>query len=234
MINMDFMKYIKSKWNYPDDESLRQSYRKVLDYRHKRGEYLEITQEKCLEMANEHIRGLEPHLFGDNVPFPYLSDDELFFILKSSHSAFKFAFNVHTPTDEEISKLREDFSLFTECDFNWEKVPGKDSIKIINFLEGVGVDWVKNAGIEKSNDNKITISNGKKSLSFELKEGKTKYKINEKSYVLYIKEVKKGCTVALFFIMIQRHWTKIASSKRGINCRNLGKRDIDLFQINYF
>jgi hypothetical protein len=200
IINAEFVKNIKSKWNYPDDESVRQSYRTVLDYHQQKGECLEITQEKCLEMANKHIRGLEPRLFGDKVPFPYLSDDELLFILKSSSSAFKFAFNVPTPTDEELSKLREDGSLFTACVFFWENVPGQDSNRIINFLEAVGVDWVKNAGIEKSSDNKvITISNGKKSLSFELKEGKNKVKINEKSYVLYSKEVKKGCTVASFF-----------------------------------
>lgn len=199
IINAEFVKYIKSKWNYPEDESVRQNYHTVLDYHQQKGECLEITQEKCLEMANKHIRGLEPRLFGDNPPFPYLSDDELLFILKSSHSAFKFSFNGPSPTDGELSKLREDILLFSWRPFCWEDVPGKDSIWLINFLEAVGVDWAKTAKIEKSSDNKvITISNEEKSLTFKLKDGKNIIKINEKSYVFYSKEVKKGCTMASF------------------------------------
>ncbi|MDD5472668.1 MAG: hypothetical protein PHU34_00810 [Candidatus Methanoperedens sp.] len=201
IINAEFVKYIKSKWNYPDDESIRQSYREVLDYHQQKGECLEITEEKCLEMANNHIRGLKQNLFGDNVPFPYFSDDELLFILKSSHSAFKFAMtDVISPvTDAELLRMKEDILLFTWHPFCWEDVPGKDSIWLINFLEAVGVDWVKTAKIEKSSDNKvITISNEEKNLTFKLKDGKNKVKINEKYYVFYSKEVKKGCTMASF------------------------------------
>ena len=199
MIHAEFVKSIKSKWNYPDDKSIRQNYRTVLDYRQQKGECLEINTEKCLEMANKHIKGVEPRLFGDQVPFPYLSDDELLFILKKSSSAFKFAFNVLIPTDEVLSKLREDDLLFTSCSFFWENVPGQDSNKIIKFLEAEGVDWVENAEIEKNSDNKVMISNGKKSLFFELKKGKNKIKINEKSYILHSKEVGEGCMVANFF-----------------------------------
>lgn len=201
MINVDFVKYIKTKWNYPDDESVRQSYREVLDDHQQKGECLEITQDKCLEMANKHIRGLERHLFGDNTPFPYLSDDELLFILKSSHSVFKFAMTdvISHATDDELLRMKEDILLFSWHPFCWEDVPGKDSIWLINFLESVGMDWAKTAKIKKSSDNKeITISNEEKSFTLKLKDGKNIVKINEKSYVFYSKEVKKGCTMASF------------------------------------
>lgn len=168
---------------------------------YRREKKLEITKEKCIEMANEHIKGLSYYVYGTNLPNPYISDEELLFILKSSPSAFKFALTdvLSQPTDAELSRIREDISLFALCVFCWENVPGKDTIRIINFLEDVGVDWVKNAKIEKSSDNKvITISDGKNVLPFELNEEKNKVKINKKKYILYSKEVKKGCTVVSF------------------------------------
>lgn len=225
IINADFVRAIKLKWNYPTDEFIKNRYLYAIFYEDENGricelpalfkyqiddatqsiggngirKILSLTKEKRMEMTNDHIKGLANHLFGATLP--YLSGEDLLFILKSSPSAFKFALTdvLSQPTDAELSKLREDISLFTMCVFCWEDVPGKDSIRLTNFLEAVGVDWVKIAKIEKSSDNKvITVSDGKNHLSFKLNEGKSKVKINKKSYVLYSKEVKKGCTFVSF------------------------------------
>ncbi len=55
--------------------------------------------------------------------------------------------------------------------FNWEDVPGNDNMRILRYLsDDLKIDWVKNAVINKTPDNKIiTVSNGEKSLRFELK-----------------------------------------------------------------
>ena len=225
IINADFVRAIKLKWNYPTDEFIKNRYIHAIFYEDEGGricelpaifkyqiddatqsiggdktrKILSLTKKKRMEMVNDHIKGLANHLF--SATLPYLSDEELLFILKSSPSAFKFALTdvLSQPSDAELSKLREDMSLFTMCVFCWEEVLKKDASRLTNFLEAVGLDWVKNAKIEKSSDNKvITISDGNNSLRFKLNDGKNKVKINKKSYILYCKEVKKGCTMVSF------------------------------------
>ena len=55
--------------------------------------------------------------------------------------------------------------------FNWDDVPGSDSMRILRYLsDDLKIDWVKNAVINKTVGNKIiTVTNGEKALRFELK-----------------------------------------------------------------
>lgn len=64
---------------------------------------------------------------------------------------------------------------FSKYLFSWNNVPGNDSGKLINFLEKNGVEWVKDAKINKINDDKtIVLSDGKNSCSLSLNEEKTR------------------------------------------------------------
>jgi uncharacterized membrane protein (DUF106 family) len=68
------------------------------------------------------------------------------------------------------------YTIVTPAHFNWDDTPINDSSNLITFLvKTQGTDWVKNAKIEKSVDNKIiTVSDGKNSYSISLNEEKTK------------------------------------------------------------
>ena len=54
--------------------------------------------------------------------------------------------------------------------FCWDKIPGEDNGRLLKYLtKGVGIDWMKNAKIEKIDNGKtINISNKIKSLSLKL------------------------------------------------------------------
>lgn len=60
--------------------------------------------------------------------------------------------------------------------FYWDEIPGNDSEKLIEFLEErYGLEWVKNAEIEKIDENKeINISTGKNFISLRLNNEKSK------------------------------------------------------------
>lgn len=63
-----------------------------------------------------------------------------------------------------------------ELIFTWEKIPGNDNIKLIEFLkQNFGIDWAKSAIIEKIDaDMTIKISSGKNDLTLKLNDKKTK------------------------------------------------------------
>lgn len=63
--------------------------------------------------------------------------------------------------------------------FSWDKIPGKDCVRLIDFLkQKFDIDWVKTGKIEKINENKtIKVSNEKKYILLKLKDEKTKLKI---------------------------------------------------------
>ncbi len=76
--------------------------------------------------------------------------------------------------------------------FCWDEIPGKDSIKLIEFLErDFGINWVKKESIEKSNDGRtISFSEGTNSLFLRLNNQKTRaiLKINDvRAYELVVK-----------------------------------------------
>lgn len=59
--------------------------------------------------------------------------------------------------------------------FNWDNIPGKDDGKLIEHLEQkYGVDWVRTAKIEKTNEYEIRIFTEKNFLSLKLNNEKTK------------------------------------------------------------
>ncbi len=59
--------------------------------------------------------------------------------------------------------------------FNWDNVPGKDNGILIEYLEQkYGVDWVRTAKIEKTDNNEIRIATEKNFLSLRLNNEKTK------------------------------------------------------------
>ncbi len=60
--------------------------------------------------------------------------------------------------------------------FSWDKIPGNESILLIEFLkQNFGIDWIKTAKIEKIDDDKtVRIYTEKNSLTLRLNDGKTK------------------------------------------------------------
>ena len=60
--------------------------------------------------------------------------------------------------------------------FSWEKIPGNDNVRLIEFLNRhFAIEWVKTAKIEKNDgDRAIKMSNGKNYLSISLNDEKTK------------------------------------------------------------
>jgi len=79
-----------------------------------------------------------------------------------------------TPTPTQIPKV-EEVTVDTFV-FGWNDVPGKDSSLLTGYLKNrFGVNWVDNANIEKSNEDKtINITSGKNYISLNLDEYKTK------------------------------------------------------------
>ncbi len=85
--------------------------------------------------------------------------------------------------------------------FCWEKVPGDDNGRILNFLKSnLKIEWVDNAEIKKSDDGKvITITNGENSLMFTQNEGnKINLEINgKKTYECISKKENSTLKVCL-------------------------------------
>ncbi len=75
---------------------------------------------------------------------------------------------------EHIRIVKEELS--EEYLFSWDKIPGNDNVRLIEFLKkNFGIDWVKTAKIEKIDDDRtIKISTEKKSLSLRFDDEKTK------------------------------------------------------------
>ena len=79
--------------------------------------------------------------------------------------------------------------------FNWENVPGKDSGKLIEYLEQkYGVDWVRTAKIEKIGNDEIRIATEKNLLSLTLNNQKTNVilKINNVRTDEFIVKMENG------------------------------------------
>ncbi len=78
--------------------------------------------------------------------------------------------------------------------FNWDKVPGNDNVKLIEFLtQKFCINWAKTATIEKiENGETIKVSNGKESLSLRLNdETSVTLKIDDnRTYELVVKKEK--------------------------------------------
>lgn len=79
--------------------------------------------------------------------------------------------------DPDIAEKKIDLILKekeNEYLFSWNEIPGKDSVKFIEFLrQNYGVNWVKTKNIKKT-DNLIKVSSGNNSLSFEIDNEKSK------------------------------------------------------------
>jgi tetratricopeptide (TPR) repeat protein len=83
---------------------------------------------------------------------------------------------------EEAGKLDPNFAQ--RYLFCWNEIPGNESERLIEYLEkNFGIDWVKTATIEKTDDGMtIKVYTEKKSLSLTLKDEKTVYlKIDEQT-----------------------------------------------------
>ena len=80
--------------------------------------------------------------------------------------------------------------------FSWNKVPGEDTPRLKKFLrEDFDANWVENADIAKTKDNKtIVVSSGKNSAEITLNEegNKAALKINAKTYDDYLAEKEDG------------------------------------------
>jgi hypothetical protein len=82
---------------------------------------------------------------------------------------------------DRLAYLTEGVTKGDECDlipwdvFNWDEIPGEDNGRLMKYLmKGVGIDWGKNAKIEKIDNNKtIMVSTQIKSLSLKLNDAKS-------------------------------------------------------------
>ncbi len=91
-----------------------------------------------------------------------------------------YTFDLESDLQTILSYNDFSYQVFVYYLFNWDEVPGNDSVRLIDFLiQNYDVNWVKNAKIEKSGDKtSIKISDGKNSISLEL--DSTKQKVNLK------------------------------------------------------
>lgn len=80
---------------------------------------------------------------------------------------------------EDMEKIRRVFVLDKKVKkrylFNWEKIPGKDNKRLIDFLkQNFSIEWIEKAKFNKNDDGKIIrITNGNKFLSLTLNDKKT-------------------------------------------------------------
>lgn len=73
---------------------------------------------------------------------------------------------------EKESEIEREYERYEFC---WNKIPGEHNKQLIEFLdERLRIDWAKNAEIKKIDDNTITVSAEKNSLSLILNDEKTK------------------------------------------------------------
>ena len=91
---------------------------------------------------------------------------------------------------EKESEIEREYERYEFC---WNKIPGEHNKQLIEFLdERLCIDWAKNAEIKKIDDNTITVSAEKNSLSLILNDEKTKVileigGIRKDSFVVKIK-----------------------------------------------
>lgn len=104
----------------------------------------------------------------------YVKKNHFIFNLFDERQRIKFLNN------KEYLLLDENFEIAAfvdnSCLFSWNKIPGNDSIRLVEFLkENFGIDWIGTAKIEKIDAGKtIRVSNEKKFLSITLNDKKTK------------------------------------------------------------
>lgn len=112
---------------------------------------------------------------------------------------FEYIYTPITLRNRMEKEFREEFEYL--C--SWDKVPGDDSKRLQKYLmEDLGVDWVKNAVISKTDDGKtIIVSAGENSVELILKEksGKVILKITgEKIRYLLVKEENGALNIYKF------------------------------------
>jgi len=81
-------------------------------------------------------------------------------------------------TDLRIKRIQAELKNFYL--FGWDKIIGKDNVGLIDvrlreyLTQKFGIDWIKTAKVEKSDNKTIRITNGKNFLSLSLNSEKTK------------------------------------------------------------
>lgn len=88
---------------------------------------------------------------------------------------------VGTPLIQSVKKTKEpDESAYNSYLFSWNNVPGKDNLRLVEFLNrNFSLEWVKTANIEKIDDDMtIKVSSENFYLCMSLKDKKTKVKLN--------------------------------------------------------
>ncbi len=87
----------------------------------------------------------------------------------------------HLHKNPHLSHINEIIEVINEkvCLFCWNNAPGKGREQLLRFLkDGLNIEWVKNAKIKKTADNKqIIVTNGKNSLTINLNEAENKVSI---------------------------------------------------------
>ncbi len=79
--------------------------------------------------------------------------------------------------------------------FRWDKIPGRDSQKLIGFLKSeFGIDWIRQEQIEQVDDKNRTATNGNKSILLKLSNDEKKVTLSVNNNILDEFIVKKDNT----------------------------------------
>ncbi|MCZ7405789.1 MAG: hypothetical protein O8C67_12800 [Candidatus Methanoperedens sp.] len=124
----------------------------------------------------------------------YVKKNHFIFNLFDERQRIKFLNN------KEYLLLDENFEIAAfvdnSCLFSWNKIPGNDSIRLLEFLkQNFGIDWIGTAKIEKIDAGKtIRVSNEKSFISISLNDKKTKVnlKIDDGRTNEFIVRAKNG------------------------------------------
>ena len=132
---------------------------------------------------------------------------------------------------EEMKRVERITNL--EHVFSWYKIPGNDNARLIDFLtNGFGIDWAKNAKIEKIDISTIRIQTEKNSLSLKLNDKKTEV-------VLEIDAVKSYKFIAKMEnndINIYKTWTgeeKVVETTWHVDYSSIKPPWLDQIELEY-
>ena len=103
-------------------------------------------------------------------------------VISRTHGAAVFLnFSMKKSNEAEILEISQPIEYYIwpdmrkEISFSWDDIPGKDNLRLIEFLSNIGIDWAKTAKIVKIDDGKtLRVTNGENFLSLRLNDERNK------------------------------------------------------------
>jgi hypothetical protein len=118
-------------------------------------------------------------------------------IIPENHSSAALSSNDENVPEIEVTSfssiyMHDNNEIANGYFFNWDNVPGNESLRLISYLKDMNIIWVDNAQIAKINDNEtIRVFTSKNSLEFTLKNNKTELLVTIDSHPWYNWEIRK-------------------------------------------